>query len=217
MNAMADAVLFPLFRDARRLRVTASGDPFGSAQFQYVLRNLDRAEDPDLVLDLQTNGVLLTPKLWERLRLEGRVDQLIVSVDAAEAETYAQVRRGGDFEVLMENLGFMADLRRSGRIRFFRLDFVVQAGNFSEMGAFADLGRAFGADAVKFQMIRSWGTWSPKEFARHDISDRAHPEYRAFLDALRDPRFAGPFCEFWGMGRALADARASCDQVTEGA
>jgi MoaA/NifB/PqqE/SkfB family radical SAM enzyme len=107
MNRMADEVLFPLLKDALRLRVTASGDPFGSAHFQYILSHLDRASNPRLRLNLQTNGILLTPKLWERLRLEGRVEQLIVSVDAAEPETYEQVRRGGSFTTLMENLTFM--------------------------------------------------------------------------------------------------------------
>ena len=97
LNAMADNVIFPLLGQARKVRVTASGDPFGSAHFQYVLRNLGRSNNPKLRLDLQTNGLLLTPKLWETLKLEGKVDQLLVSSDAAEAETYAELRRGGVF------------------------------------------------------------------------------------------------------------------------
>ena len=43
LNRMADAVLFPLLASAERLRVTAGGDPFGSAHFRYILRHLDRA------------------------------------------------------------------------------------------------------------------------------------------------------------------------------
>lgn len=206
LNRMAERVLFPLLANAVRVRVTASGDPFGSAHFQYVLRHLDRAQNPRLRVDLQTNGLLLTPRLWDQLGLDGRVDQLLVSVDAATAATYAEVRRGGHFATLLGALGFIAELRRQRRVERFRLDFVVQARNFREMGAFADLARRYGADGVKFQMIRSWGTWTPAEFARQDISDRAHPEYAAFLDELNDPRLAPPFVEFWGMGTALSDA-----------
>ena len=111
LNAMADNVIFPLLSQARKVCVTASGDPFGSAHFQYVLRNLERSENPRLRLDLQTNGLLLNPKLWEKLKLEGKVDQLLVSSDAATPETYAELRRGGVFSTLLKNLEFMSALR----------------------------------------------------------------------------------------------------------
>ena len=37
---MADEVLLPLARDALRVRVTSSGDPFGSGHFRYVMKEL---------------------------------------------------------------------------------------------------------------------------------------------------------------------------------
>lgn len=217
LNALADRVILPLLAGADRVRVTASGDPFGSAHFQYVLRNLGRVANPRLRLDLQTNGLLLTPRLWEALGLEGRVDQLLVSADAARPETYAQVR-GGRFETLLENLGFFARLRREGRIASLRLDFVVQATNHAEMQEFVDLARSFDCDGVKFQMIRSWGTWSAREFRRHDISDPGHPEHGAFLRELAGLRAAEPFVEFWGMAAALraAASRAGGEGANDG-
>ena len=205
LNRIADAVLFPLLASAERLRVTAGGDPFGSAHFQYVLRHLDRASNPALRLDLQTNGILLTPRLWETLKLEGKVDQLIVSLDAAAPETYEVVRRGGRFDALLANLAFMATLRRERRIRRLRLDFVVQAANFREMPRFVELARGFAADWVKFQMVRSWGTWTTQEFAFHNIGDRPHPDYADFLAVLRDPSLAPPFAELWGMEVPIRD------------
>ena len=208
LNHMADTVLFPLLADAERLRLTGSGDPFGSAHFQYVLRNLHRASNAGLRLDLQTNGLLLTSRLWDKLRLEGKVDWLIVSADAAEPETYAAVRRGGSFAALLANLGFVSSLRREGRIRRLRLDFVVQAANFREMPAFVDLARSFGADGVKFQMVRSWGTWTAEEFAANDVGVRTHRDYAEFLSVLRDPRLHDRMVEFWGMEAPLRDARA---------
>lgn len=67
---------------------------------------------------------------------------------------------------------------------------------------------SFGCDGVKFQMIRSWGTWSAEEFRRHDISDPAHPEHGAFLQGLAGLVGAEPFVEFWGMAAALRAAAA---------
>lgn len=208
LNAMADDVIFPLLSHARKLRVTASGDPFGSAHFQYVLRNLERSENPELRLDLQTNGLLLTPKIWETLKLEGKVDQLLVSSDAAEAETYAELRRGGVFSTLLKNLEFMARLRAENRIKRLRLDFVVQARNFREMPDFIRLAERFGCDGVKFQMIRSWGTYSVEEFRKHNIGDPSHPDYSDFLKVLREPALSSLTVELWGMSRAQKDAIA---------
>lgn len=199
LNKLADRVIFPMLADAQRLRVTGSGDPFGSAHFQYVLRNLGKANNSELRIDLQTNGVLLTPKLWKTLHLEGRVGTVMISMDAAKKQTYDIVRRGGDFERLLENLEFLGELRREKRIERLRLDFVVQRLNYREMPEFVSLLDRFSADGAKFQMIRSWGTYSPVEFAQHNIGDPANPEYAAFQAVLKMPVLQRPDLQFWGM------------------
>ena len=206
LNRLADETVFPLLADAKRLRLTGSGDPFGSAHFQYVLKNLHKAGNDAIRLVLQTNGLLLTERLWQGLALEGRVDAIIVSADAAKAQTYAQVRRGGDFARLLRNLDFVAGLRQEGRIGSFRLDFVVQALNYQEMPAFVRLARRLGCDGVKFQMLRSWGTYTPEEYAGHDIGAPSHPAHGDFLAVLGDPALEGEDVEFWGLDRSLRAA-----------
>lgn len=207
LNRMADAVLLPLARDARAVRVTSSGDPFGSRHFRHVLRGLTRAGYPRLKLEIQTNGVLFTPAAWEEFDLAGRVSLVAVSLDAAEPATYAVVRRGGSFRRLMQNLAFLAGRRQVGEIGQLRLDCVVQALNYREMPALVAIGEQLGVDAVKFQMIRNWNTWSPAEFAAQDIGSPRHPEHGAFLRVLADPALASPRVQFWGMASALAAAR----------
>jgi pyruvate-formate lyase-activating enzyme len=197
LNAMADRVLMPLVERARKVHVTGSGDPFGSAHFRYLLRQIGARRPADLRLELQTNGLLLAQS-WDELGLDGLVDSLSVSIDAARPETYAVVRRGGDFERLLDNLSFVAGLRAAGRVGRVRLDFVVQTLNFREMPDAADLVRRFGFDGLKFQMIRSWGTYTPDEFARHNIGSPDHPRFSEFLEVLRDPRLGADSVEFWG-------------------
>jgi pyruvate-formate lyase-activating enzyme len=209
MNGFAERVLFPLLADARRVQVTGSGDPFASAHFRFVLKRLAQWRRPDLKVDLQTNGLLLHSS-WEELGLEGLVDRVYVSVDAARPETYRIVRRGGEFARLLDNLAFLAVLRAEGRVRSVRLEFVTQALNFREMPEAVDLARRFGFDGVKFQMIRSWNTYSAAEFARHNIGSPDHPEFAAFQAVLRDPRLHGGDAELWGFhGPAAAPAAGS--------
>lgn len=195
LNHVFETTIAPLLRDATSVHVTGSGDAFGSAHFRYVLKRLNRAEFPQLRLMLQTNGVLFDRKAWDELELEGLVHGALVSIDAACRTTYDVTRRGGSFDRLLENLAFIGELRRTGQIRHFRLDFVVQALNFREMPAAIELARAFGCDVMHFQMIRNWGTFSLSEYQQHFIGSPDHPAYAEFLQVLRHPNLALPMVE----------------------
>jgi MoaA/NifB/PqqE/SkfB family radical SAM enzyme len=187
LNAIFEQVILPLLRDARQVKITGSGDPFASGHFRHVLKRLSRREFPQLRVQLQTNGLLLDRRAWQELGLDGLVESVWVSIDAGRPETYAVVRRGGSFDKLLQNLGFLTVLRRQDRIRRLRLDFVVQALNFREMPEAVEIARAFGFDGIYFQMIRNWGTFTVAEFDRHFIGSPDHPDYGEFLDVLRHP------------------------------
>lgn len=212
MNAMAERAILPLLKGARKVVVTGAGDGLASKHYRWLLAQLDRRRYPELRVTLQTNGLLLK-KHWDDLDLEGRVSECLVSLDAVEPETYAVLRRGGAFEDLYDNLLFLSDLRRDGRVQRVRLDFVTQAMNFRQMPEAAALMRRLGFDGVKFQMIRSWGTYAPEEFARHHIGSPQHPEYPAFLATLEDRRLGGEDVEFYGFYGAAGE-RAKAQRAT---
>jgi pyruvate-formate lyase-activating enzyme len=192
LNELAETVILPLLRDARLIKITGSGDPFGSNHFRHVLRRLNRREFPNLWLEIQTNGQLLDRRAWRDLELESLVDSIWVSIDAARPTTYEHLRRGGSFDRLMRNLEFVAGLRREGQIRSFQLDAVVQAANLDELPEIVDLGLRHGVDRVSFQRIRNWGTFTAAEFADHDVCSLSHPRFADLCAVLRDPRMAGP-------------------------
>jgi MoaA/NifB/PqqE/SkfB family radical SAM enzyme len=210
LNEFFETVILPLLRDARQVKITGSGDPFASGHFRYVLKRLSRREFPQLQVQLQTNGQLLDQRAWQELELDGLAESVWVSIDAARPETYAIVRRGGSFGKLLENFAFLGALRRQGKIRFLRLDFVVQALNFREMPEAVAIARAFGFDSMYFQMIRNWGTFTVAEFDRHFIGSPDHPDYGEFLRVLRHPNLAWAGVD-WSNVRRLYE-RAKTDQ-----
>jgi MoaA/NifB/PqqE/SkfB family radical SAM enzyme len=209
LNAMFETVMLPLLRDARRVKITGSGDPFASAHYRHILKRLSRRELPHLKVQLQTNGLLLDRRAWEELELDGLVESVWVSIDAARPETYAIVRRGGSFDRLMENFGFLAALRRQGQIRQLRLDFVVQALNFREMPGAVEIARAFSFDAIYFQMIRNWGTFTVAEYDRHFIGAPDHPDYGEFLEVLRHPHLSWEGVNWSNLRRLYERAQAA--------
>jgi MoaA/NifB/PqqE/SkfB family radical SAM enzyme len=208
LNEIFEQVILPLLRDARQVKLTGSGDPFASGHFRYVLKRLNRREFPHLNVLLQTNGLLFDRRAWEELELEGLVESVWVSIDAARPETYAVVRRGGSFGKLLRNFGFLAALRRQGQIRQLRLDFVVQALNFREMPEAVVIARSFGFDAIYFQMIRNWGTFTAAEFDRHFIGSPDHPDYGEFLEVLRHPNLTWGGVNWSNLRRLYEVARA---------
>lgn len=209
MAEVTESVLLPLMADARLVKITGSGDPFASNHFRQLMTRLDGAAFPDLKLEIQTNGLLLDRQSWAELRLDGRVDSIWVSIDAARRETYELVRRGGAFGKLLKSLVFISRMRRAGRFRFFELAFVVQWRNYREIPEAIALARRIGADSVSLQVIRNWGTFTLPEFQRHNIADPNHPEHAEFLQVLKDRRLLWPEVQLGNLAPLHAAALAS--------
>ena len=176
------------------LSITGSGDPFASRAYRELLYTLDGEQHPNMKVALQTNGVLLTPRNWERMKkLHNNVSTILISFDAATEETYNITRRGGHWATLLENCRRMGELRSKGEVKYMRFDFVAQADNFREMPAFVELSRELGADHAYFSKMLDWGTWPHAEYLEKCPWEPGHPSREAFMEMLRDPIFDDPF------------------------
>ena len=190
LDKMFETTLLPFLDEAEQIKVTGSGDPFGSRHFRQVLRMLCQRGPARRRLQLHTNGLLANDRAWDELGLWDNVTSVWVSADAATPGTYAELRRGGEFGQLVSNLHFLGSLRRSGAIDSLRLDFVVQQRNYDEMGDFVELAQRVGADRVYFLRLRNWGHYTSDEFRGMDVCDPGHEEHGALLARLTDPRLA---------------------------
>ncbi|HEY0146999.1 MAG TPA: radical SAM protein, partial [Methylovirgula sp.] len=187
LDDLTEKTLVPLLREAKSVLVTGSGDPFGSKHFRNLLKRLNGGEFPDLKIDLISNGQLLDPRAWTELGLKNRVRNVEISIDAAQAETYAIVRRGGTFARLLKNLAFLRDMRRSGEIAQLTYSMVVQALNYKEMPAFVRMSEDYAADIISFNMIRQRDVFAKDEYVEAFIGSPDHPEYEDFLKVLNAP------------------------------
>lgn len=200
-DAVTEREIIPMLRGARTLIVTGSGDPFASKTFRRLLAQLDPEEFPQLSLGLMTNGVLFTSREWERLeKFHTRLSFIEVSIDATTPETYSQVRCGGDWDRLMENLEYLSrETRRAGLNVPIKLKFVVQKANFREMPAFVELGLKLKVDAVIFIRLTNWNTFTPEEFADLCVWNPGHPLYDEFQTVMRHPLLTHPVVRLGSM------------------
>jgi hypothetical protein len=203
IGAIGERLRTEALPDARVLYVTGSGDPFGSPFFRGWLQDMSAADVHGLErIHLHTNAQLWTRRAWERLpaHVRERVKTCEISVDAASDATYAENRRGGRFETLLENLELVAELRRAGPLGWVGLSFVVQENNFVEMPAFVALAQRFGFDLVMFNKILNWGTFSASEYRRRAVHLADHPRHAELLEVLRDPAFDEPIVHLGNLG-----------------
>jgi len=217
LDRARDRVILPLLRDRQvGLHLTAWGDPFASRHYRSILQALRDAKFDGVKLYLLTNGLGLTPQMWTAMpHLAEKIVELRVSVDAATRETYEDVRRPGQWDVIRANLDVMGEMSRTGafrRNRFaggmpsassdldldakdpasFVLGFVVQSANFREMPAFVQLAEDVGADVVVFQKYYSFGHEGAAAFSAKDVASPAHPEHQQLQAILMDPMMQNP-------------------------
>ncbi len=86
---------------------------------------------------LLTNGSLLTPEMSRRL-LGAGLDELWVSMDGFDKESYASVQQGGDFDRIRNNLEEFNKIRGGAKLN---ITFVITRENIGELdriNAFAD-------------------------------------------------------------------------------
>lgn len=184
INTNIEKIIKKFGKSIKTLYLSGSADPFASKSIRKFLLNLDRSALPNLThIHLHTNGLLLTNKMWSDLEhIHDLIKTIEISIDAANKETYEAVRRGGKWEVLLDNLRFLATVELNNK----RVSFVVQDTNYLEMEAFYNLMMSIFDSKVDvyFNKITNWGTYSDAEFMLKQIWAETHPEFKRFLQEV---------------------------------
>lgn len=164
VNRITDKIKEEYLPHGKFLILAGDGEVFACPSYQAIYESENCRPE---YIRLLSNGMLFTPEKWERFRAnnKGKI-MLTVSVDAATKQTYESIRRSGNFDKLKKNMEFAAELRKSGELRYFRMNFVVQRRNYQEMPLFVEWGEQLGVDEVFFTKILNWGTYTESEFAQ---------------------------------------------------
>jgi len=168
----------------RYMYLSGTADPFASKTFRKFLLNFDKSKFPKLEnIHIHTNAILLTEKLWNDLsNVHEFIKSIEISIDASKEDTYLQLRRGGNWETLLQNLKFIS----STKIETKKVSFVVQDTNYMEMEEFYNLMSDIFNDDVLFffNKISNWDTFTEAEYAIKQIWNENHPEFYRFLIEL---------------------------------
>ena len=174
-------VMDEIIKDAYRLYITGTGDPFASPFFRSFLREFDSKKYPKIgMIHLHTNGTLWTKSMWESMKnVHPLVKSVEISIDASTRETYEIVRRNGDWDMLMDNLDYINTL---DTIEEINLSFVVQNINYKEIFDFEKLkDKLNNIPRVRthYYKLLDWGHMS--NFKESAVWKSEHKNYSDFI------------------------------------
>ena len=132
------------------LMLSGLGEPLLSPDIDAMV---SEAKKRKIRVNLTTNGILL--KDHAEALVKCGLDLLSISIDAATAETYIEVRGNDGFGKIKEGITAVTEARKKfGRaVPKIRTHFVIQKENIRELSDFVRFSKSSGADTVYFQPL----------------------------------------------------------------
>lgn len=181
----------------KELIMSTTGELFASEILLQLLGKINIIDFPFLKLHIQTNGLLME-KRWERLgSWEKRVNIVNLTADSCFKNTYEKLRRGGNFEMLIDVIEWFKQKKKENNITFI-IKCVVQKDNYKEVLDFYNFFKNLGADEIHYARISDWGTYGA-QFTEIDVFQKLHAEHDdaikkiELIKNLKDAKLIGDF------------------------
>jgi hypothetical protein len=171
------------------IHLGCTGEAFASPHILRSLASIPYADFPNLKFYVLSNGQLLNPALWQKLGEAAKcMTHISVSVDGATAKTYNRLRFPGTLENLSKNMAWLGSLKKTGDLKYLRVQCVVQADNMDELPELYTKCLQWHVDDLVFAPIRNRGTFQGDAFKRIAVGDTRHPlheKLESTLSAIR--------------------------------
>lgn len=165
--------------DPITIHIGSDGDPFASLVYRYFLKNCPK--DTNITFSLQTNGLLIKKMYDKNKWLFDRLDTIGLSVDGCSKEVYEKLRRGGKFDILKNNLEFLARIKKKHKFKII-FHCVVQKENVHQLEDYAEFASKFSADKIWFNRIINWNTYD--NFKSQDVALKDHQYHNILKEQL---------------------------------
>lgn len=156
IETFADFLVSAGLRSSDLVGFIGLGEPLLNPQLPQMV-HLAKVQSPGSFVWVTTNGQALNQRRCEAL-LDAGLDQIDVSVNGVDAESYEALVPGARFERVLANVRRAAALAhaRGGRCRV-QVNFIVTRENQAQVGAIEAFWRAQGVDAVRPQRLHRRG------------------------------------------------------------
>lgn len=198
--------LAPFLRTARFAILHGWGEPLMSPHFTWMV---EKCKEYGCLVDFDTNGLLLTGEMSEELVAIG-LDCLSVSLDAATAGTYRDIR-GGDFDQLLNNLDQLDRIKKRENTSWPKIKFTytLMKRNLEELPLAVDLAGKYRTAQFTVRNLIEWP--GKDDLQGQAVFDEAESVKKNWALATAKAAAAGMVMDYMGGGIApKAEIKKKC-------
>lgn len=177
--------IIPLLQNANILEITCAGELFSSVHSQKIVKEIIKTY-PNLKLKLFSNGILFTEEKLKDLGILDNIDEICISLHCTNSSTYKKIFRNDNFNKVMKNVEFIADMKKTGKIKNFCLQFVINKHNYKEIKSFIKKAKELGATPVFNYISDTTGTVFTKNMYNYAVYNPKHFLYNSYVKVLED-------------------------------
>jgi len=134
-----------------KIHLSGQGEPFLNKEIFDIIKY---ANKKGILVNLNTNGILMTKSVVKKI-LEVDVGEIAVSLESANSREYEKIRRGGKFEVLINNVkNLSGELKSRGKNTIVSFAVTIFKENIEEMKDFVKLASDIGVSKIIAQTIQ---------------------------------------------------------------
>ncbi len=152
---------FPYLQD---LQLQGTGEPLLNPD---IFRMIEYAKSKRIRTGLFTNATLISPDMAERITDSG-LDWVNLSLDGANPNVYEMIRKGANFEGVIENIKTLIEIKRKRKTPKISLWFTAMKMNIAELPAIIRLAKSLGIGKVVAQGIHFWGNDFFRDYLKND-------------------------------------------------
>ncbi|MCR5124281.1 MAG: radical SAM protein [Treponema sp.] len=162
-----DKIVQKLFPTLIEVHPTNIGEPLISPWFDYLA---EKAFEYGVLLDITSNGTLLTEEKIKKI-LPSLLD-IKISFDGAKKETFEKIRKGADFDKVVQNIKNFVRLRNASKSHAtITLQMTLFNFNYTELPDVIRLAKDLGVDKVKAYHVFSYSSEIDNFSLMNNLSD----------------------------------------------
>jgi len=175
-----------VFEDAKEtiyVRIVGNGELFASHTMLPWFLNFDFNKYPNINFDIHTNATLISRHEDYLLSIANKIRLIEVSTDAATAEIYSVVRKGGNWIDFLKGIQTIKKIRQVNNRIILNSSFVVSSLNYTDIPEFIKFAKSNNSD-ITFYKVLVWGM-NEQKFEKLNIFSPKHPLHNDLHDILK--------------------------------
>lgn len=196
MKNIFDVIFEKPHTDEVFLTMDGAGEIFHSSVYRQLFENTPEFRDlenwPNVKFVLCTNGTMMTPKIQNKYDyILDRSSDFRFSIDAGNEESYKIVRKGGDWNMLWDNINYLYENRISKmRQGCWSFNLILQKDNYESLPELVAIANSYEVKPeIYITNILQWDERiiSNERFAQVAVWQKNHPEHENMKKILNLP------------------------------